>query len=266
MHKAFFKQLYWFFMLAIAVLLAVFFFYGLFSPLADAPMEGELLAPPSKLAWLGTNNLGQDLLLKTILATPATLFIGLGAGFLTLSLAILFASLSLSVGKNLELLMLRVLDAFLIIPSLVLAMLIAAYILPSTLSLILLLGILQWANPVRQIRGLMIKEMLRESYKQAKLMGAGNLYLIRKHLLPKLRPFFITLFISAIKQSIIHASGLAFLGITDPSSPTWGGILAEALPMFDSLAALWLIVAPAFTLFFLLFFLTLLSIELEKRY
>lgn len=260
------ENFYKFFMLSIFLLFALFFLYGFLSPLSDAPMNKELLASPSATAWLGTNQLGQDLLLKTILATPATLFIGLGGGFLTLIFASLFAILSISTGKLFENFMLRILDVFLIIPNLVVSMLIAAYLLPSPLSLIFLLAFLQWAPWVRQIRALMLKEIERESYKQAQIFGATRLYLFRKHLIPRLKPFYITFFISGIRQSILHASGLAFLGITDPSSPTWGGILSEALSAFGSISSLWLIVAPGISLFLLLLFLTLIGIKLEQRF
>lgn len=260
------NKTYLVFMSSVFIILLTFLLYGIFSPLSDAPMQEDLLSPPSKNAWLGTNNLGQDILLKTVLATPNTIITGFGAGLLTLILSIIFAIISIISNKGIEAIMLRILDAFLIIPSIILSMLIASYLLPSTFSLIFLLAILQWSAWVRQIRSILLKEMQRESYKQAKLMGASVFYLTRRHLIPKSKPFFIALFIISVKQSIIHASGLAFLGITDPSKPSWGGILSEALPLFDSATSLWLIAAPALALFLLLLFLTLIGINLEKKY
>ena len=195
---------------------------ALIYPRQDAPMTGDLLAPPSPSHPLGTGEFGQDLLLRTILATPNTMAIGFGTGIATIVAATLYASLATGTSPALRRGMMRLVDAQLALPSLVMSMLIAAYIRPGILSIIVILTLLGWPSDVRNMCFAIDREIARDSYKLARIFGGNRFYLLRRHVLPRITPYWIAMTIQGIQRAIIHSAGLAFLGILDPSLPTLG--------------------------------------------
>lgn len=231
----------------------------------DVAMTADELAPPSSQYWVGTNDLGQDLLLRTWLATPDSLFIALGTGFFATLIALFYALLMAMSGTRLQNFLLRVVDIQIAFPSFLVAILLAAYIQPSTFWLLLLLIFLEWVREVRELYALARLEVERDSFLQAKQFGGSLPYLLYRHLLPRILPNVAAISISVARRALIHAAGLAFLGITDPSKPSWGGMIADVIPLLYTPEAISLIIAPALALMGLMSCLTLGGYLLEKQ-
>jgi len=237
---------------------------GLTWPVPEPPMSGPPLTPPSAESWLGTNALGQDILAYTLAATPGTVAVGVAAGAVTLTLATLYAFCTVIAPPGVARGLMRGVDTLLAIPSLIPAMLVASILRPGPLVLLLLLVAFAWPFQVRIVAALIRRERLRESYRMAHSFGAGPGYLLRRHLIPRMVPVLIALLVQDVRRAIMHAAGLAFLGLVDPTVPSWGGMLAQALPLLHDPSALWLIAAPAGALSLFLYALFLVGSRLER--
>ncbi|PIE45632.1 MAG: hypothetical protein CSA45_01885 [Gammaproteobacteria bacterium] len=238
---------------------------AVFDGRTDAIMTADELAPFSSQYWLGTNDLGQDLLQRTWLATPDSLLIALGTGIIVTFIALCYALLTAKSGARMQQILLRIIDIQLAFPHLLLAILLAAYIQPNTAWLIALLVFLGWPREVRELYVLISLEIQRDSVIQARQFGASFSYLLRRHLLPRILPNVAGIMINVSKRAILHASGLAFLGVTDPSKPTWGGMIADVIPLLYYPEAIQLIVAPALALVGFISLLTFTGYLLERK-
>ncbi len=232
---------------------------------ADVTMTADELAPFSSQHWLGTNDMGQDLLQRTWLAAPDSLLIALGTGSLVMLIALSYALMTAVSRPAIRQILLRFVDMQLAFPNLLLAILLAAYIQPNTGWLILLLVFLDWPREVRELYVLLSLEIQRDSVIQARQFGASFRYLLQRHLLPRILPNIAGMMISVSKRAILHASGLAFLGVTDPSKPTWGGMIVDVIPLLYYPEAIQLVVAPALALVGFISFLTFTGYLLERK-
>ncbi|MBB4268027.1 ABC transporter permease [Roseospira visakhapatnamensis] len=222
--------------------------WGLAAPLPDVPMTATPLLPPGPDHWLGTNQLGQDNLLRALAATPGTLALGLAASLIALVLSTVYGFLAVTAPPILGRVMMRAVDVLLALPSLVVAMLVASYLRPGPGVLVLLMAGLGWPPDVRVVAALARREVARDSTRYARAFGGGQIYVMTRHVVPRMVPVLVALTVQGTRQTIAHASALAFVGLTDPSFPTWGGMLAEALPLLYTPNAVWQIAAPALAL------------------
>ncbi|GEO82688.1 ABC transporter permease [Pararhodospirillum oryzae] len=237
---------------------------GLAFPLAEPAMSGPPLRPPSADFWLGTNALGQDLLTCVLVAAPGTMSLGLAAGVATVGVALLVAFAAVVLPPGIGRLILRGVDTLMALPALVPAMLVASLLRPGPGVLLLLLVAFAWPFQVRALAALMRRERSRESYRLARGFGAGAGYLLRRHLVPRMLPVLVALTIQDVRRAVMHAAGLAFLGLADPTVPNWGAMLAQALPLLHDPSALWLILAPAGALSLFIFSLFQIGLRLER--
>lgn len=249
----------------IPVLLAagILMVWGVAFPLSDSPMTGDVLASPSADHWLGTNQMGQDVFLRAVAAAPGTIAVGLAAGMATLGIALVYGFAAVTTPPLLGRSMMRCVDIMIALPNLVLAMLVASYLRPDAGTLLLLLVAFAWPSDVRVVAAVIQREKRRDSYRMAQAFGAGPAYLVFHHLLPRMAPVLAALGVQGTRRAIMHASGLAFLGLTDPSSPTWGSMLAEAVPLLYDSTAVWLTLAPIVALSSFLLLLSLVGARLE---
>lgn len=184
---------------------------------AGAPLEAPSLRHP-----LGTNDVGQDLLSELLYGARTSLGIGLAAGLLA-SLISLGVGLSCAVrGGWYDFTLMRLVDAWLTVPPLLLVLLISAFLKPHASTLIVVLSLFSWAGGARLLRA-QGAEIKGEPYVQAaQVLGASSLYLARRHLLPAVYPLLALMFLSQVRRAILLESSLAFLGLADPTHKSWG--------------------------------------------
>jgi len=170
-------------------------------------------------------------------------------------------------GGRYDFTLMRLVDAWLTIPPLLLVLLITAFIRPNLLTLILVLSLFSWAGGARMLRaqGLEIKQ---ELYVQAALaLGASPAHLARRHFLPALYPLVTLTFLVQIRRAILLESSLAFLGLADPNHKSWGVMIQYGLK-FVALGDYWLwwLLPPAMALGLTLISLALIGFGLESRF
>ena len=185
--------------------------------------------PPSPSHWLGTNHVGQDIWSQLAYGARTSLLVGFSVAVLsTLLSAVIGASVALAGGLY-DRVVMRIVDAFIIIPTIIILVLVAAYLKPSIWNLIFILSLLGWQWGARIVRAqtLSLKEKMHIS--AAKSFGASNLYLIFRHIVPDLGPILLVEFIYAVRRAIFMEAGLAFIGIADPTIISWGRMIHDAL-------------------------------------
>lgn len=253
------------FNLGLAVLSAALLgvFTWLFVPVPA--LSTVILEAPSTAHWLGTNALGQDVLLRLIQALPNTFIIALMTGLLPVGFALLLASVNFFMPNWVDKLLLKFADFMMVLPSTLLLILLAVFLEPDLWGSILLVSLLAWMDDFRILRTALFKAALRDNLSVAKSYAASNRYLIKQHLWPVLKPLLFALVIQNARRGVMMTSGLAFLGLMDPRLPNWGSLLFESQDQMHSDAFWWLLLPPVMALSCLLLFLTYLQQKVSRN-
>jgi peptide/nickel transport system permease protein len=211
------------------LMLTIALFAPLLAPYPPNMQTPFAFEPPSFSHWLGTNHVGQDILSQLLYGARTSLLVGFSVALLATILSVTIGVSTALTGGLYDRITMRIVDAFIIIPAIIIIILVAAYVKPSLWVLILLLSLLGWQGGARIIRAqaLSLKEMGHISAAQS--FGASNVYLTFRHILPDLGPILLVGFIYGIRWAIFMEAGLAFLGIADPTTISWGMMMREAL-------------------------------------
>ncbi len=214
-------------------ILALVILAAIFAPLLTGydpnQTSAASLQAPSAAHWLGTNHVGQDIWSQLLYGARTSLAVGFGVGVLSLILSIIFGVSSALIGGLYDQIIMRLVDALIVIPMIVIVILVAAYIRPDLLVLILLLAALSWQGGARVIRAQALS--LKESghIAAARASGAGQLYVALRHVVPDLGPILLVEFIYGVRRAVFIQAGLAFLGIGDPGLVSWGTMMRDAM-------------------------------------
>ncbi|MBP1205068.1 peptide/nickel transport system permease protein [Duganella sp. 1411] len=232
-------------------------------PAAGAAMDA-VLAPPDGVHWLGTDDLGRDVLRRLAAAAAPTIGIGLavsGAG-VALALSLALAGLAWPAADAGAL---RLADLFNALPSTLIFIVVASAMRPGVPALIAMLAAFGWDAEFRALRLRLRQVWRQESLDAARLAGASGAYLLRRHAWPALAGLLAVQAVALVRRAVFHYAGLAFLGLADPRLPTWGGMLNEAMPyLADGAARAWILSAWS-CLATLLVALALLGQGLDRR-
>lgn len=225
----------------------------------------DVLVPPRWDHWLGTNDIGQDVLTGLLIATPNTVLIALTAGALALSLAVAVSLVAALSGGVVSGIVLRLVDILQVVPSILVLLLISAWSRPGLPELVVILALVTWHDDVRVLRAVFLRELTRENVHFARRMGASWRYCAARHILPGVWPTIAGLHVQNIRQAALRTAGLSFLGLADPRLLTFGGMMQNALDYLYGNAWLWLLPPPAFCLSFFLLSLLTLEQRFERR-
>ncbi len=199
---------------------------------------------PSSERLLGGDSVGRDVLSRLIFGSRVSLGVGLASVAIGISLGALLGIVSAYLGGMFDLLVQRVVDAFLAFPAIILGLTIVAVLGSSVFNVVLALVFVLTPGSVRTTRAqaLAIKEM--DYVLAARAIGADSWRIVMKHLAPNCMAIFIILFTITLGLAIIVESSLSFLGVgVPPNVPSWGGMLSEAgAGNFDR--APWLAIVP----------------------
>ncbi len=212
--------------------------------------------PPSFTHWMGTDDLGRDLLTRLLYGGRVSILIGLLAAGLGTGLGALIGSIAGYYGGWLEGLLMRLTDIAFAIPTLPLLIVLASYTEAAIVSMALIIAFLSWMTTARVVRGevLSIKEMT--FVEAARGLGAGHARILGRHILPNAIGPIVVGATLAVGNAIILESSLSFLGLgVQPPVPTWGNMLMDAqatmatkpwLTIFPGLAILIVVLAVNF--------------------
>lgn len=178
--------------------------------------------PPSFAHWLGTDDLGRDLLTRILYGGRVSILIGLLAAVIGTSFGSLVGAASGFYGGWVDNLLMRMTDVVYSIPTLPLLIVLASYTQADAASMSITIGVLSWMATARVVRGevLTIREM--EYIEAARSLGATNARIITRHVLPNAMGPIVVGATLAVGNAIILESSLSFLGLgVQPPTPTW---------------------------------------------
>lgn len=216
--------------LLIILFVAVGAFASLISPYDPQSMDPSAsLAGPSAAHWLGTDQLGRDVLSRLIYGARLSLEISIGSVVIAFVVGVTIGAVSAYFGSWFDGVLMRVVDVFLAFPALVLAIAVAAFLGPSLWSIILVIGIVYWpifARLTYVVTGA-IKHL--DYVESARALGASHARIIVRTILPNsLAPLIVQTSLS-LGFAILTESGLSFLGVgVPPPAPSWGTQIAES--------------------------------------
>jgi len=211
------------------LMIAVAILAPLIAPYDPHQQTQSSLLVPSVSHWLGTNHVGQDIWSQLVFGARTSLLVGFGVGVLATILGSICGVSAALIGGLYERIAMRLVDTFLVIPMIIVIILVAAYIKPSILMLIVLLALLGWQGGARIIWAQTLSQKEREYVAAARSFGAGNSYLAWRHIVPALGPILLVDFIYGIRRAVFMEAGLAFLGISDLTMVSWGMMMRDAL-------------------------------------
>lgn len=238
-----------------------------FIPYDAYKQTGPSFAPPSSEHWLGTNDMGQDILAELAVGARTSLFIGIVTAVLATAIGGIIGVLSGYIGGWFETAVMRFIDVVLTLPFLPLMIVVAVYLGPGVFTQVFVITLVMWAGKARQIRAQTLSIKTAGPVLAAKTMGAGNFYIFKKHILPGVFPLFIPQFVGAVNASILLESSLSFLGMSDPTMKSWGSILyyANSRSAFLTEAWIWWIIPPGICIVLVVLAFSFMGYYLEEK-
>jgi peptide/nickel transport system permease protein len=194
---------------------------------------------------MGTDYLGRDLAQGLLFGFPVALFIGGVVALLATFIGMALGIISGYIGGRTDEAIQRFADVMNNLPTLPLLILLVFVLGQKLINIILVLVVFGWAGTTIIVRSMVLSIRSSQFVEAAKLAGASSWWIMRRHILPPVLPYSFALIILSIPSAILSEASLSFLGLGDPSIPTWGQILQQA---FDNGAlqnfAWWWILPP----------------------
>jgi peptide/nickel transport system permease protein len=247
------------------LILALFAVLAIVPQLFVGPLEtattatGSSLQAPSAAHLLGTDELGRDLLNLTIHGARISMAIGFLATIITIVVGALIGIVAGFLGGRTDNVLMRFTDFFLVLPTFVLAIILAPIILDvigaeaelfgiraTLLVIVVVIGVTSWATTARIIRSQTLSIRERMFVDRARVIGGGSGHIMRRHILPNVVNLIVANTVLTFAGAVFTETTLSFIGLGDPFQPSWGQILNAAQSSgAPGLGAWWYIAPPA---------------------
>ena len=230
-------------MLAIAAALAA----PVLAPYDPARQHYDrILAEPGPEHPLGTDQLGRDVLSRLLWGARVSLAVGILTQVIVVGVGVAVGAAAGVAGGRVDNLLMRLTDVVYALPELLLAILLRAVVGSSPVMLIVAIGLASWVGVARLTRGQMLTLKERDFVRAARAMGAGPIWITRRHLLPNAAGPLIILLTFNVPRAVFAEAALSYIGIgIAPPTPSWGSMIQEGaqaifaaptLVLFPSLA------------------------------
>ena len=194
-------------------------------------VEGEkVYAPyaPGARHWFGTDQLGRDLFSRIVYGIRISIFVGIVARGLSMVVGVLIGLFAGFYGGALDNIVMRITDVFISIPAILLAMIVTLILSPSLTSVIIAIVVVGWPKVARLVRGQVMSITTNDYIEATEALGANNLRIIFKHVLPNCIGIIIVSFSMGIPGAVMYEAGLSFFGLgIQPPNPSLGSIISN---------------------------------------
>ncbi len=223
-------------------LMILFLIMAIFAPLLAPYNPAALdllhrLQPPSGAHWMGTDELGRDILSRIIYGARLSLTVAVSVVGISLFLGLIFGGIAGYYGKWIDIsINTFLMNAFLALPGILLAIAFVAFLGPGLLNLILALSIGGWVGYARLVRAQVLAVREREFVEAARAIGASDLRIFVRHILPNILQPLIVQAAIGMAGAVLAEATLSFLGLgVPPPAASWGTMLNDARPfLFDA--------------------------------
>ena len=225
----------------------------------------SIYAAPNAQHWLGTDDAGRDVLSNLIFGARVSLTVGFFASFISIAIGGSIGMAAGFAGGTTDRALMRFTDVVLVIPDLPLAIVLVALTKPSLFNIILVIGLVGWTGTARLVRAQTLAVKERKFVHRARAVGASDLRLITRHIFPLVLPLLVVNTVLVISLAILEESALSFLGLSDPTTVSWGQMLNYAFSRgATSSGAWWALLAPGAGIVWVVLGCTLLGYGLEQ--
>ncbi len=214
--------------------------FAIFGPiLSPYTYDGQDLSAqnlsPSLSHWFGTDKFGRDIFVRVLYGARISLTIGVTAAFINLIIGVVYGGVSAYCGGMVDMVMMRIVDILIGIPSLLYIILIMLFLGNSIQSILIALCLTYWIGTARLVRSQVLSLKNQEFALAAKALGVSDLRILFRHLIPNsLGPIIVTVTF-LIPQAIFSEAFLSFLGIgIQVPKASWGTLANEAIPAIFS--------------------------------
>ncbi len=229
------------------VLVSSIVILGLFAPLITwyAPLKTLVEQPfthPNQRNLFGTDDLGRDIYTNIIYGIRISLLIGVLSALIAMAIGMIIGAIAGYYGGFAGDILMRITDMAFIIPSFLLALLIATILGPNVQNILIAIGITTWPGIARMVRAEFLRIKEQPFVEAAKALGLSDRRIIFIHIMPNAIPIAIPYIVLQISNNILIEAGLGFLGVSDPNVPSLGQLLNVAQQYLTT--AWWIAVFP----------------------
>jgi len=209
----------------------------------NRPDVRKILDPPSTRHWLGTDQLGRDVLSRMLYGARVSLAVGFVSVGIAALIGVMLGSVAGYAGGSVDATVMRLVDLMLVFPRLFLLLAVLAFLRPSIWTIMVVIGLTGWMGVARLVRAEFLSLKEREFVLWSQSVGATGFRVVWRHILPNAMAPVLVAMTLGIPAAILTESGLSFLGLgVRPPTPTWGNILNEGKDAIE--IGWWLSVYP----------------------
>lgn len=232
-----------------ALVIVLIILAAIFAPLV-APYDylkqslADRLQHPSAQHWLGTDELGRDVLSRIIYGARISLTIGLIPTLISMAIGTILGMCAGFYGGKVDFIIMRLADVMLAFPSLLLAMVVMYTMGGGLINIFIALSLVNWASTARVVRSQTLSLKEKEYVEAARSIGVKKWTIMFRHILPNCLPSLIVLFTLNIPSAILSEASLSFLGVgAQPPSASWGLMVVRGKKYLFTEP--WLSIAPS---------------------
>ena len=207
-------------------------------------IDSNIILGGKAFGLMGTDELRRDLAVGLLWGTPLALFIGVTVSIGSVSAGLIYGVYSGYKGKIIDESMMRFNDVIYALPALPFLIILAVTISNSIFLMIGFLMIFSWVGIAKVSRSMSLQIKTRQYVEAAKIMGQKDRKIIFRHIIPQLLPYAFASIAISVPAAITTEAGLSFLGLGDPSFPTWGQILHDANTYGAAAQGFWWWIVP----------------------
>jgi peptide/nickel transport system permease protein len=255
-----------------AAIILVFAGMAIFAPWLSpyGPQEKVVAigySPPSLQHWMGTDYFGRDVFTDIMYGARVSLFVGLTVALAVTLIGTIVGLLAGFYRGSTDEALMRVTDVMLVLPALPLAIILAAYLGPSVITIIEVLTITSWPLVARIVRSQTLSLRERPFTDAARIIGASNSRIMLKVMIPNLVTLVAANAVLAVTGAVVGEAGLDFIGLGNPSIVSWGTMLYWAQNLNAVLSGKWWwILAPGLCIALVGLGAVLMSVSIENTF
>lgn len=202
-------------------------------------LDSPRFAPPSAEHLLGTDHQGREIWVRMVWGAQVSLVVGFAATAVSMIIGTIVGIAAGHFTGWVGGLLMRLIDFFLVLPSLILAIVLSSVLQRGVWTIVIAIGLTSWAGTARVVRSQTLSVESRDYIERSRVLGAGHWHIIVKHLLPGVLPLVLANTTLTVGSAIIAESTLSFLGLGDTTTQSWGAVLKNSMDVSAATSGYW---------------------------